>query len=69
MGNQLRLFAQQMFKKLNTSQKKKLEIKAKQYLDQCLKDQKKLQKSKSASLTADGTGSNEFDCASPDFEY
>ena len=38
MGNQLRIFASKMFKQLNKRQKKKLESKARQYLDQCTKD-------------------------------
>jgi hypothetical protein len=48
MGNQLRVFAMKMFRQVNKRQKKKLETKARQYLDQCSKDQKKLQNSKGA---------------------
>lgn len=42
MGNQLRIFAMKMFRQVNKRQKKKLETKARQYLDQYSKDQKKL---------------------------
>ena len=47
MGNQLRVFARKMFKQVNKRQKKKLETRARQYLDQCSKDQEKLQNSNS----------------------
>lgn len=43
MGNQLRIFALDMFKIMTKSQKKLLEKKAKVYLDNCMKDQKRLQ--------------------------
>ena len=43
MGNQLRLFALDMFKIMSKNQKKNLEKKAKIYLDNCMKDQKRLQ--------------------------
>lgn len=46
MGTQLQIFAKEMFKRLNQRQKKKLESKAKQYLDQVFKDQKKNSKNK-----------------------
>ena len=42
MGNQLRIFALDMFKHMNKNQKKNLEKKAKTYLDNCMKDQKRL---------------------------
>ena len=45
MGNQLRIFARKMFRQVNKRQKKKLETRARQYLDQCSKDQEKLQNS------------------------
>lgn len=38
MGNQLRIFALDMFKIMTKSQKKLLEKKAKVYLDNCMKD-------------------------------
>jgi HD-GYP domain-containing protein (c-di-GMP phosphodiesterase class II) len=53
MGNQLRVFAMKMFRQVNKRQKKKLETKARQYLDQCSKDQKKLQNSKGAQSELD----------------
>lgn len=43
MGNQLRLFALDMFKRISKNQKKNLAKKAKTYLDHCMKDQKRLQ--------------------------
>lgn len=43
MGNQLRVFALEMFKNMGKAQKKALERKAKVYLDSCMKDQKRLQ--------------------------
>jgi hypothetical protein len=43
MGNQLRLFALEMFKTMSKTQKKNLEKQAKVYLDACMKDQKRLQ--------------------------
>jgi hypothetical protein len=53
MGNQLRIFALKMFRQVNKWQKKKLETKARQYLDQCSKDQEKLQKSHTPSMELD----------------
>ena len=46
MSTQLQVFAKQMFKRLNQRQKKKLESKAKQYLDQVFKDRQRIAKSK-----------------------
>ena len=51
MGNQLRIFARKMFRQVNKRQKNKLETRARQYLEQCSKDQEKLQNSKG--LTSD----------------
>ena len=74
MGTQLQIFAKQMFKRLNQRQKKKLESKAKHYLDQVFKDQKKNAKSKtqgnsiqanSASLLSFDTSMNFESTADP----
>lgn len=51
MGNQLRQFAQQMFKRVNQRQKNKLHTKAKQFLDSYIKDQRKLQQSLGSAST------------------
>jgi hypothetical protein len=67
MGNQLRIFASKMFKQVNKRQKKRLETKARQYLDQCTKDQKKLQRSKQA--PGQKGPSAEIDAALLDFEF
>lgn len=44
MGNQLRIFARNMFRSITQSNKNKLAFKARKYLDQLYQDQLRLQK-------------------------
>lgn len=73
MGNQLRLFALEMFKTMTKNQKKNLEKKAKSYLENCMKDQKRLQNLKVPGSTADQTslafGEQSFLDSPVDFEF
>ena len=73
MGNQLRLFALEMFKTMSKNQKKNLEKKAKVYLDNCVKDQKRLQQLRVPGATASQTpvtlGPPSFLDSPVDFEF
>lgn len=73
VGNQLRLFALKMFKSLNKNAKKRLEAKAKVYLDDCFQDQKRLQDLRAGNSNTDHSsatlGEQIFLDSPVDFEF